>query len=83
MKSDETLRVSFTFWPKKKKGERERGSKLRMITVETASQAIKEGKVAAATIATIKPRRTHYHSISFGIIFFRKNEIINYFYGMD
>ena len=51
-----------------------------MITVETASQATEEGKVAAATTATIKPRRAHYHSISFGIIFFRKNEIINYFY---
>ena len=55
---------------RKKEKRRERGSKPWMITIETASQATEEGKVAAATTATIKPRRAHYHSISFGIIFF-------------
>ena len=60
---------------RKKRGERERGSEPRMIALDIASQATKEGKVAVASTTTVKPRRTRSHSISLGIVFFGKMKL--------
>ena len=67
-----------------KKMERERERDQRMIPNATASQATKK---SGATVTAkprraellVLPRRTHSHSISFDIIFFKENEIMDYF----
>ena len=67
--------------------ERERERAQLMILVTTTNRVAKESKVVVIAkgkraMLSIPLMRTHDHNISLGI-FFRNNEIMNYFYVMS